>query len=64
MTDGTLDSYAAAFKEEPAIMRLIENKRMQMRYLQAKRANTLAAFKELYVNYPSTLESESAEEEM
>ncbi len=64
MTDGTLDSYAAAFKEEPAIMRLIENKRMQMRYLQAKRANTLAAFKELYVNYPSTLESESAEKEM
>lgn len=64
MTDGALDNYDAAFKEEPSVMRLVENKRMQMRYLQAKRANTLAAFKELYVNYPSTIESESAEKEM
>ena len=64
LSDGMLDNYAEAFKEEPDILRLIDSKRMHTRFLLAKQANTLTAFKEIYITYPSTLESEASEKEM
>ena len=64
ISDAVLESYTTAFKDDPTVMRLVEGRQVHSRYLQAQRTNTMAAYKEIYTNYPSTLESEAAEREM
>lgn len=64
ISDITLDSYADAFKNDQGALRLIEYRRMENRYQQARTTNTLAAYKGFITNYPATAESEDAAREM
>lgn len=64
MTEGTLNNYAEALSGNPTLLQMVENKRIHMQYLQAKKMNTMQAFKVLYDNYPATSEGEAAAQEL
>lgn len=58
--DATIDLYAEAFKDDSYTMRLVESKRLLLRFQQAKQANTLEAYKAFLANYSATSEGEEA----
>ncbi|MBQ7062518.1 MAG: hypothetical protein IJM88_04435 [Bacteroidales bacterium] len=64
LTDAVLDRYGEAFAKDAITMRLVESKRLQNRYEQAREQHTLAAFRAFIDTYPSTSESEDAGREM
>ena len=64
ISDITLDSYADAFKNDQGALRLVEYRRMENRYQQARATNTLASYKNFIDSYPATAESEEAAREM
>lgn len=64
VSDATLDSYTATFKNDPRTQRVIERKRMDLRYKHALQKNTLAAYKTFIDSYGSTEEGEEAGRQM
>ncbi len=64
LSDATLDSYTAAFKDDATTRRIIDSRRLQLRYRQARQERTLASHKAFLQNYASTLEGEEIAKEM
>ena len=64
LTNQALDNYTQAFKNDQATIRIIERRRLELRYQQAKYANTLSSYKQFISLYPSTYESEEAAQQM
>lgn len=64
LSDAILDSYTEVFKKEPSMQRLVEQKRLQVRYHQAVEADNLEAYREFYKTYPNTIEGENAAKQM
>ncbi|MBO7489953.1 MAG: PD40 domain-containing protein [Bacteroidales bacterium] len=64
LSNTTLDNYAEAFKNDLGTTRMIEYRRMEIRYQQTCKENTLAAYKSFINSYPSTAESENCAREM
>lgn len=60
LTEGSLDNYAEAFKNQNAIMRIIDDRRINIKFQQAKEKNTLDAYKLFYDKYPATSDGETA----
>lgn len=64
ISEALLNKYAEAFSNDPNTIRLIEGRRLQTRYLQTQKTNTLAAYRSFIENYGTTQEGEDATTEM
>ena len=64
LSESILDTYAQTFKDDAIARRIIDNRRIQLRYQQTLRENSLAAFKSFIQNYSATLEGEEAAKNM
>ena len=64
LSNDMLDRLSTAFANDRNTLLMIESKRLHARYIQACETNTLDAYMAFIESYPSTTESENAEEAM
>ncbi len=64
ISDGELDGFAEAFKSDAGIIRQIESRRLQIKYQQAQKLNTMEAYRDFYSRYATTSEGEEAAKEL